>query len=77
MLLLLFDILEAVIVGMLHGKTFPQSIPQLGGGGLEGKIIVGTIMFFFGIPFFAFTEARRVVGKDEMRSLMFAKRSGR
>ena len=76
-LLLLFDVVEAVIVGMLHGKTLIQSIPQMGGGGLEGKLIVGTIMFFFGIPFFAFTETRQVMGKDEMRSLMLAKRSGR
>lgn len=77
MLLLLFDILEAVIVGMLHGKTLIQSVPQMGGGGLEGKLIVGTIAFFFAIPFFAFTEAHHVLGKDEMRYLMLAKRSSR
>jgi hypothetical protein len=63
-----------VIVGMWHGKTVAQSIPQVGGGGLEGKLIVGTILFVVLIPFFAYTELRRGLGKDRLHSLMFTKR---
>ena len=73
-LLVCFNVLEEVIVGMWHGKTLAQSIPQVGGGGLEGKLIVGTILFVVLIPFFAYTELRRTLGKDHLRSLMFTKR---
>lgn len=73
--LLIFEIVEEVIVGMLHGKTFVASIPQMGGGGMEGKLIVVAIMFAFCLPFFGFRELREVVGKDQMRSMIFTKRS--
>jgi hypothetical protein len=73
-LLVCFNVLEEVIVGMWHGKTLAQSIPQVGGGGLEGELIVGTILFVVLIPFFAYTELRRGLGKDHLHSLMFTKR---
>lgn len=76
LLLLFFDVLEQTIVGMVHGKTFVQSIPRLGGGGLEGNLIAGIIMFVFFIPYFSFVEVLQVVGKDRLRSLIFAKKSG-
>jgi hypothetical protein len=74
-LLLCFNVIEEVIIGVLHGKTIVESVPGLGGGGLEGKLIVATIMFVFFIPFFAFTEIRRVLGKEKVRSFMLEKRS--
>jgi hypothetical protein len=73
-LLVCFNVVEEVIVGMWHGKTLAQSIPQVGGGGLEGELIVWTILFVVLIPFFAYTELRRGLGKDHLHSLMFTKR---
>lgn len=74
-ILVCFDILEEVLVGMFHGKPFAQSIPMLGGGGLEGALLVGVIIFVVLIPFFGYQEIARVMGKDELLSLMFTKRA--
>lgn len=72
-IVLFFDVLEDTIVGLVHGKTLQQSIPQMGGGGLEGKVIVCLMAFVTLIPFFAFTEIRRVIGSDKLRALLFTK----
>jgi hypothetical protein len=40
-----FYIIEEVIMGMWRGKTFSDSIPAVGGGSLEGTLVVGMIMF--------------------------------
>jgi hypothetical protein len=69
--LVCFYILEEVLVGMWHGKTIAQSIPRLGGGGLEGILIVGIMMFVALIPFFAFKEISRALGEGELKSLLF------
>jgi hypothetical protein len=74
-ILLVFDVLEEVIVGLVHGKSLEQSIPQIGGGGLEGKLIVCLMAFIVLIPFSAFIEIRRVIGRDNLRDLVLAKRS--
>ncbi len=69
--LVCFYILEEVLVGMWHGKTIAQSIPKLGGGGLEGILIVGIMMFVTLIPFFAFKEISRALGEGQLSSLLF------
>lgn len=69
--LVCFYILEEVLVGMWHGKTIAQSVPKLGGGGLEGILLVGIMMFVSLIPFFAFKEISRALGKGELSSLLF------
>jgi hypothetical protein len=74
-IVLFLEVLEEAIVGLLHGKTLQQSIPQMGGGGLEGKLIVCLMTFLVLMPFFAFTELRRVIGRENLHALMLAKRS--
>lgn len=74
-LLVCFDIVEEVVIGMLRGKTLAQSVPPLGGGGLEGTALVGVMVFVALIPLFAFTEVRRVLGDAEFHSLLFENRS--
>ena len=70
-LLVCFDVFEEVIVGVIHGKSIAASVPQMGGGGLEGKVIAGIIGFVVLIPFFLFNEMEHVVGKGELRALIF------
>jgi hypothetical protein len=74
LILLVFDIVEEVIVGLVHHKSFVQSIPQMGGGGLEGKLIVCLMAFIVLIPFSAYIELRRVIGGETLRTLLLAKR---
>lgn len=70
-LLVCFDIFEEVAIGMFHGRTMAQSIPEWGGGGLEGKALVSIMAFVILIPLFAFVEIRRVLGDAEFHSLVF------
>ena len=70
-ILICFHIVEEMLVAIFHGKSVAQSIPVMGGGGLEGILMVGVIMFVVLIPFFALREIGRVVGEEELKSLMF------
>ena len=69
-LLVFCDIVEEIIVGLLHGKSIAVSIPQLGGGGVIGVILVGIMAFVVLIPLFLFTELGRVIAKDNLHSII-------
>jgi hypothetical protein len=74
-LLVCFDILEEVIVGLVHHKTITQSMPTLGGGGVAGMLLVALMVFIVLIPFFSFREIARVIGEDELVSILFKRRA--
>jgi hypothetical protein len=74
LLLVCFNVVEEVIIGLIHGKSIAASIPQLGGGGLGGMILVGIMAFVVLLPFFLFTGLERILGKDSLHSLIL--RSG-
>ncbi len=69
------NIVEGVIVGLIHGTSIVASIPQMGGGGLEGMALFGIMAAIVLIPFFLFTEVQRLLGKDRLHSLILQKRS--
>jgi len=68
-----FHIFEEVVVGVFRGKTVAQSLPTIGGGSLQGIVSVGAIVFVSLIPFFAFREIGRVIGKRELWSLLLSR----
>ena len=70
-LFICFDMVEEVLVGLARGKTFAQSIPKIGGGSPSGVFFVAIILSVGLIPFFAFREISRVIGKSELHSLIF------
>jgi len=70
-LLICFHIIEKTLTGVLHGKTFFQSVPSIGGGTLQGILMVGIIMFVALMPFFAFRELDRAIGTQELHNLLF------
>lgn len=70
-LLICFHIIEQAIRGLLRGMTFSQSIPTIGGGRLQGILMVGIIMFVVLMPFFAFRELNRALGAAELHALLF------
>ncbi|MGB6698295.1 MAG: DUF1810 domain-containing protein [Methylocella sp.] len=70
-ILLCFHMIEETLIGVLHGKTLSQSIPNIGGGKLQGILMVGIIMFVVLMPFFAFRELGRAIGTEQLRSLLF------
>jgi hypothetical protein len=67
-------ILEEAAVGLYHGKSFAQSIGDLGGGTLKGILILTVLLFVMLIPFFAFGELRRVLGEGQLTQLFFRPR---
>ena len=68
--LIAFHILEEVAIGVFKGRTISQSFPSIGGGGLQGLLSMGAIVFVALIPFFAFRELGRVIGQRELWSLL-------
>ena len=68
-------ILEEAGLGLYHGKSFQQSIADLGGGTLNGILTLLLLMFVMLIPFFGFTELQRMLGKCKLMQLFFRSRS--
>ena len=71
LLLICFHILERTLTGVLHGKTVLQSVPSIGGGTLQGILMVGIIIFVALMPFFAFRELNQAIGTQQLNALLF------
>jgi hypothetical protein len=70
-----FKIVEEAVVGMLfHGKSFHDSIAEIAGGSWKGLLSLTVLMFVVLIPFFGFTELRRVFGDDRLVGAFFRPR---
>lgn len=74
-LVVCFNVIEGVIRGVLHGKSILASGPEVAGGGWEGMVLYGIMAFVVLIPFFLFTEMQRVLGKEQLHSIILSKRS--
>ena len=70
-----FKILEEAGLGMYRGKSFQESIADLGGGTLNGILCVSLILFVTLIPFFVVTELQGVLGEGKLMQLFFRPRS--
>ena len=70
-----FKILEDAGLGMYRGKSFQQSIADLGDGTLNGILCVSLILFVTLIPFFIMTELEGVLGEGKLMQLFFRPRS--
>ena len=70
-----FKILEDAGLGMYRGKSFQESIADLGGGTLNGILCVSLILFVTLIPFFTITELQGVLGEGKLVQLFFRPRS--
>ena len=66
-----FKIAEEVVVGRFHGKSFHESIADLGGGTWKGILTLAMLLCIMLIPFFSFTELRRVFGSDQLVGVFF------
>jgi hypothetical protein len=65
-----FNVAEDVVVGLWKGETIAESIPSIGGGSLAGVVTTGLILTLTLIPFFAFRELSRVMGKGALGALL-------
>ncbi|HEX8802468.1 MAG TPA: hypothetical protein VF772_27850 [Terriglobales bacterium] len=69
-----FKIVEDFLVGKLHGKSFQESIADFGGGTWKGIVTLSLLVCIMLIPFFGFTELRRVFGPDRLLAVFFQPR---
>ena len=69
-----FKIAERFAIGSFHGKSFHESIADLGGGTWKGIVTVAALLFVMLVPFFGFTELRRVFGADRLMGVFFRPR---
>ena len=72
--LICFHVIESVAVGVWHGSTMADSIPPMLGWNPKGLLAVGFSCFVLLLPFFGFREIARVMGREEMRTLLFGKK---
>ena len=69
-----FKILEDAGIGLYHGKSFQQSIADLGGGTLNGILTLSLLLFVMLIPFFGFSELQRVLGEGKLVEIFLRSR---
>jgi hypothetical protein len=68
-----FHVVEEVVTGLIRGRSIAQSFPVAGGGSVQAIFSRGAIEFVALIPFFAFREIGRVIGKSELWSLLLTR----
>jgi hypothetical protein len=69
-----FKILEETLIGLYHGRSFNESITEIGGGTFYGILSLMWILFVLLIPFFGIAELGAVFGEDKIRKLFFTSR---
>ena len=66
-----FKILEDAAIGRYHGRSFHQSIAELGGGTWTGTLTLTLLLFVVLIPFVGFRELQRVFGAEKLALVFF------
>jgi len=66
---MLFSILESTVSGLLHGKGLAGGLSEILGGGRYELLGRSLIVFCAFLPFFAFRELGRILGKGRIREL--------
>jgi hypothetical protein len=74
-ILISFQFIEKTIVGLVKGKGFSGSVPHIGGGTFFGVVTVAVIISVSLIPFFAYREVGRIMGRDELRAILLKARA--
>jgi hypothetical protein len=69
-----FTVIEEAIVGFIHGKTFWESMSEVGGGTTEEMIATAVIMFLVFLPLFAYGALSEVIGDKALFRALFVKR---
>jgi hypothetical protein len=73
-LMMAFHVAESVGVGLWHGHNVAESLPPFFGWNPKGVLAVSVLCYILLLPFFAFREIGRVIGRAEMWALIFKPR---
>lgn len=70
------SVIEDAVIGMgVHGKSFSQSIADLGGGTAKQMIATEFIVFLVFVPLFAFGALSEVMEENALARAFFVKRT--
>jgi hypothetical protein len=72
--LTLFKVAEDAALGWFHGKSFHESLADLGGGSWRALFTLSGLLFVVLIPFCGFTELRRAFGEERLLGAFFRSR---
>jgi len=75
-LLLVLNVLEEIVVGLMHHRTMADSVAEVAGGTLDQVIATSLVGLMILIPFFAFRTLGEVVGEDNLVRVFFKARRG-
>lgn len=73
-MVMLFDIVEEFIRGLIHYQDFLKSFEELQSHVSVVWLGASLLIFFIFIPFFAIKELIRVLGKDNVKALLLERR---
>jgi hypothetical protein len=67
----IFTLVERTLTGLLHGKGWAAGLLETESKGRYELLAQCVIIFAAFVPFFAFKELEKVLGKDELRGLFW------
>lgn len=73
--LVCFHIFEGMAAAWWHRRPLSESRAEFGRGDLQGILSVAALVCVALIPFFMFREVARVIGRDRLWRLFFARRT--
>jgi hypothetical protein len=71
LLLIILNVIEEILVGLIHGRPVLDSVAGMGGGTIDQMIATSFIILFVLIPFFAFQALGEIVGSRNLTRLFF------
>lgn len=67
----IFALIEHTVTGLLHGKGWMAGTLEIESKGRDELLAKSIIVFAAFVPFFAFKELEKVLGKERLRSLFW------
>lgn len=71
-LLLILDVLEEVIVGLIHGRSIVGAIAEIAGGTWLQILATCLLFLLILVPYFAYREVSQYLGESTMRRILFS-----
>jgi hypothetical protein len=72
---LVFEVLEHLILGAVHGKAPAEVLAELLDQGWPRLLALVMVVFVALLPFFAFKETARALGGNQLKEMFFKRRS--
>lgn len=70
----MFSVLEKVVEGLVHGKTFGGSLEEIASVGIWEILARTLVLFVAPIPFFAMWKLDEELGERKLGQIFFGKR---